>query len=163
MVSQVCYDTCAAVAPRRVAVLWPAKTSAATGGHRQAAEDSVQATVMIVEDDAATRRLYRFLLTNSGYTVVEAEDGVMAMERLEATPCELVITDMNMPRMNGMELTRAIRQRDPDIHIIMVTAFGTPDTEKQAYRAGVNDYLTKPFDFEELEERVRKVFTSRST
>jgi DNA-binding response OmpR family regulator len=124
-------------------------------------EDSVQATVMIVEDDSATRRLYRFLLTNSGYTVVEAEDGVMALERLETTPCDLVITDMNMPRMNGMELTRTIRQRSATIHIIMVTAFGTPDTEKQAYRAGVNDYLTKPFDFEELEERVRKFFSSR--
>ena len=135
----------------------------ATGGYKQAAEDSVQATVMIVEDDAATRRLYRFLLTNSGYTVVEAEDGVMALERLGATPCELVITDMNMPRMNGMELARAIRQRNPKMYIIMVTAFGTPDTEKQAIKAGINDYLTKPFDFEELEERVRKFFANRPT
>lgn len=120
----------------------------------------MQATVMIVEDDAATRRLYRFLLANSGYTVIEAEDGVMALEQLDATPCSLVITDMNMPRMNGMELARAIRQREPSIYIIMVTAFGTPDTEKQAFKAGVNDYLTKPFDFEELEERVRKFFSS---
>lgn len=141
--------------------LWPANTTMALGSHSQAAEDSVQPTVMIVEDDAATRRLYRFLLANSGYSVVEAEDGVMALERLAATPCALVITDMNMPRMNGMDLSRAIRQRDPHIHIIMVTAFGTPDTEKQAFKAGVNDYLTKPFDFEELEERVRKFFGDR--
>lgn len=119
------------------------------------------ATVMIVEDDAATRRLYRFLLANSGYNVVEAEDGVMAMERLNAHTCHLIITDMNMPRMGGMELVRAVRQLYPDIYIIMVTAFGTPDTEKQAYRAGVNEYLTKPFDFEELEERVRNFFKKK--
>jgi two-component system chemotaxis response regulator CheY len=121
----------------------------------------VPATVMIVEDDAATRRLYRFLLANSGYNVVEAEDGVMAMERLNSHTCHLIITDMNMPRMGGMELVRAVRQIHPDMYVIMVTAFGTPDTEKQAFRAGVNEYLTKPFDFEELEERVRNFFKKK--
>ncbi len=118
----------------------------------------MSSTVMIVEDDAATRRLYRFLLANSGYTVLEAEDGVMALERLQDQQCQLIITDMNMPRMGGMELVRSVRQTHPEMYIIMVTAFGTPDTEKQAYRAGVNEYLTKPFDFEELEERVRSFF-----
>lgn len=120
------------------------------------------ATVMIVEDDAATRRLYRFLLANSGYNVVEAEDGVVALERLATHPSELIVTDMNMPRMNGMELVRSVRQTHPDVYVIMVTAFGTPDTEKQAYRAGVNEYLMKPFDFEELEERVRSFFKNRT-
>lgn len=119
-------------------------------------------TVMIVEDDAATRRLYRFLLANSGYNVVEAEDGVVALERLATHPSELIVTDMNMPRMNGMDLVRSVRQSYPDVYVIMVTAFGTPDTEKQAYRAGVNEYLMKPFDFEELEERVRSFFKSRA-
>lgn len=118
----------------------------------------MSSTVMIVEDDAATRRLYRFLLANSGYTVLEAEDGVMALERLHDQHCQLIITDMNMPRMGGMDLVRSVRQSHPEMYIIMVTAFGTPDTEKQAYRAGVNEYLTKPFDFEELEERVRIFF-----
>jgi DNA-binding response OmpR family regulator len=121
----------------------------------------VSATVMIVEDDAATRRLYRFLLANSGYNVIEAEDGIMATERLSQHPCQLIITDMNMPRMGGMDLVRTVRQSHPEMYIIMVTAFGTPDTEKQAYRAGVNEYLTKPFDFEELEERVRSFFKGK--
>jgi DNA-binding response OmpR family regulator len=124
-------------------------------------EDNVPATVMIVEDDAATRRLYRFLLANSGYNVIEAEDGMMAIERLNSQPCQLIITDMNMPRMGGMDLVRSVRQSHPEMYIIMVTAFGTPDTEKQAYRAGVNEYLTKPFDFEELEERVRNFFKNK--
>lgn len=117
--------------------------------------------VMIVEDDAATRRLYRFLLANSGYTVIEAEDGQTALEQFETQPCDVVITDMNMPRMGGMELVRTLRQSHPHVYVIMVTAFGTPDTEKQAFRAGVDEYLTKPFDFEELERRVQTFFQSR--
>lgn len=118
--------------------------------------------VMIVEDDASTRRLYRFLLANSGYIVIEAEDGRAALEHFAKQPCDVVITDMNMPRMTGMELARALREQYPNVHVIMVTAFGTPDTEKQAYRSGVNDYLTKPFDFEELERRVEKFFAQRN-
>jgi two-component system chemotaxis response regulator CheY len=118
--------------------------------------------VLIVEDDAATRRLYKFLLTNGGYTVLEAEDGVMALEQLARHRCDLVITDMNMPRMDGMELIQAIRRDYSSIYVIMITAFGTPDTEKQALRIGANDYLAKPFDFEELERRVRTFFESRA-
>jgi two-component system chemotaxis response regulator CheY len=116
---------------------------------------------MIVEDDPATRRLYRFLLTNSGYTVVEAEDGVAALERLATHVCDVIITDMNMPRMGGIDLVRTLRQKSSGVYVIMVTAFGTPDTEKHAYRAGVNEYLTKPFDFEELERRVQTFFARR--
>jgi two-component system, chemotaxis family, chemotaxis protein CheY len=119
--------------------------------------------VLIVEDDAATRRLYKFLLTNGGYAVLEAEDGVMALEQLARNHCDLVITDMNMPRMDGMELIQAIRRDYSSVYVIMITAFGTPDTEKQALRNGANDYLAKPFDFEELERRVRTFFDTRAT
>lgn len=122
----------------------------------------MSSTVMIVEDDPATRRLYRFLLTNSGYSVVEAEDGMAALERLSTQPCDVIITDMNMPRMGGIDLVRTIRQKNLDVYVIMVTAFGTPDTEKHAFRAGVNEYLTKPFDFEELERRVQSFFARRN-
>ncbi len=119
-------------------------------------------TVMIVEDDPSTRRLYRFLLTNSGYTVVEAEDGIAALEHLQKTAVDVIITDMNMPRMGGIDMVRALRQSHSDVYVIMVTAFGTPDTEKNAYRAGVNEYLTKPFEFEELERRVKEFFARRA-
>jgi two-component system chemotaxis response regulator CheY len=121
----------------------------------------VSPTVMIVEDDPSTRRLYRFLLTNGGYTVIEAEDGVAALDRLATQSCDIIITDMNMPRMGGIELVRTLRQNNSDMYVIMVTAFGTPDTEKHAYRSGVNEYLTKPFDFEELERRVQTFFARK--
>ena len=118
--------------------------------------------VLVVEDDAATRRLYKFMLTNGGYPVLEAEDGVAALDQLAKQHFDLVITDMNMPRMDGMELIQAIRRDYNDVYVILITAFGTPDTEKQARRIGANDYLAKPFDFEELERRVRTFFEGRA-
>ncbi len=130
---------------------------------RPAAAERGVSQVLIVEDDAATRRLYKFLLTNGGYEVLEAEDGVAALEQLARNHCELVITDMNMPRMDGMALIQAIRRNYADVYVILITAFGTPDTEKQALRIGANDYLAKPFDFEELERRVRAFFANRTT
>ncbi len=119
-------------------------------------------TIMVVEDDAATRRLYRFLLRNSGYDVIEAEDGIDALEKLAVHDCDVIITDMNMPRMGGIELVRTLRQNRSQIYVIMVTAFGTPDTEKNALRTGVNEYLTKPFDFDELERRLQNYFARRN-
>lgn len=118
-------------------------------------------TVMIVEDDAAIRRLYSFLLTGSGYNVIEADDGQTALDKLAAQSCDLIITDMNMPRMGGIELTRSLRARNSETYVIMVTAYGTPDTEREAIKTGVNEYITKPFDFEELEGRVRQYFHTK--
>ncbi len=119
-------------------------------------------TIMVVEDEVATRRLYRFLLRNSGYNVIEAEDGIDALERLATQECDVIITDMNMPRMGGIELVRTLRQNQSQVYIIMVTAFGTPDTEKNALRAGANEYITKPFDFDELERRLQNYFNRRN-
>ena len=119
--------------------------------------------VLVVEDDLATRRLYTFLLTNAGYLVLEAGDGVAALEQLARNRCDLVITDMNMPRMDGMELIQAIRRDYAHIYVILITAYGTPDFGKQALRSGANDYLAKPFEFEELERRVRVFFEGRAT
>lgn len=119
-------------------------------------------TVLVVDDDPSTRRLYRFLLLNGGYTVIEAEDGLIALDQLAHYHCPLVITDMNMPRMDGIELIRAIRRDYPEVYVILVTAFGTPDTEKQARRSGANEYLAKPFDFSEMEARVRHFFSRQA-
>lgn len=118
-------------------------------------------TIMIVEDETATRRLYRFLLRNSGYNVIEAEDGIDALEKLAVQECDVIITDMNMPRMGGIELVRTLRQNHSQVYVIMVTAYGAPDTEKTALRIGVNEYLTKPFDFDELERRLQNYFSRR--
>ena len=113
----------------------------------QAVANGSAPNVLIVEDDAATRRLYKFLLTNGGYPVLEAEDGVAALEQLALHQCDLVITDMNMPRMDGMDLIRAIRRDYNDIYVILITAFGTPDTEKQAMKIGAVPISTHSITF----------------
>lgn len=128
----------------------------------QLASAATQPTILIVEDDAATRRLYKFLLMNGGYAVLEAEDGVVALEQIIQHPCDMVITDMNMPRMDGLDLIKAIRKDHGDLYVILITAFGTPDTQKHAERIGANDYMSKPFDFEELEQRIRRYFQTRA-
>lgn len=119
-------------------------------------------TVLIVEDDPATRRLYKFLLANGGYAVVEADDGLAALELLAERRCDLVITDLNMPRLDGIGLIKAIRRDYPALYVILVTAFGTPDIEKQALRIGANDYLAKPFEYDELARRVQTFFQHQS-
>ncbi len=120
-------------------------------------------TVMIVEDDPSTRRLYRFLLVNSGYMVIEAEDGRVALEYFSRQPCDIIITDLNMPHMDGLDLVRAIRDQSRDTYIIMVTAFGTLDVEKEAFKVGVNEYFTKPFDFDEIVQSIKLFFERRSS
>ncbi len=117
--------------------------------------------VMIVEDDAAIRNLYGYLLRSAGYEVVEAFDGQDALEKYIEQPCNMVITDMNMPRMNGMQLVEELRRRSPDVHIIMITAYGTTDTPREAFSRGTNDYMAKPFEVEELRDRVKGYFESQ--
>src|SRR3712207_885887 len=75
--------------------------------------------ILIVDDDPETRRLYRFLFTTSGLSVEEAEDGLGALRKLKEQPIPLVITDLNMPQMDGIELIRSIRTDFPDIYLIL--------------------------------------------
>ena len=113
--------------------------------------------VLIAEDDATIRQLYSLILKNSGYEVVEAEDGQEALDKFLDQPCDMVITDMNMPRMGGLELIQRLRRNYPDVYIMLITAYGTHDTRKQALNAGSNDYLAKPVELQDLTGRVKGV------
>ncbi|NJP07502.1 MAG: response regulator [Chloroflexaceae bacterium] len=113
---------------------------------------------MIVDDDRGIRRVYAFFLASEGYTVIEAEDGMDALNQLAESQCDVVVTDMCMPRMGGLELIKALREQGYNGWIIVITAHGTPDTREQAMDCGADRYITKPFPFEELEECVRVAF-----
>lgn len=115
--------------------------------------------VLVAEDDAAVRELYAFLLKHCGYEVIEAVDGKDAFDKFLKNPCELVITDMNMPRMNGMDLIEELRRHNPGVYIIMITAFGTSNTQKEALERGANEYVPKPFELDDLRSRVDGFFT----
>ncbi len=114
--------------------------------------------ILIAEDDADMRQLYRKVLQFSGYDVVAAVDGRDALEKFTAHRSDIVIADMNMPRMSGLELIKALRRQDADVYIILITAYGTSDTEKRAFSVGANEYIPKPFDLNELRERVQDYF-----
>jgi two-component system chemotaxis response regulator CheY len=115
--------------------------------------------VMIVEDEGDIRNLYSIILRSGGYEVIEAVDGQDALDKFTETPCDMVITDMNMPRMNGLELIKELRRRNQNIYIILITGYGTSETEKRAFSLGSNEYIPKPFEVEYLRDRVDDFFT----
>lgn len=106
--------------------------------------------ILVVDDDESLRRVTEVQLQQGGYQVLTAASGQEALELLQKRPFELVITDLKMPGMSGVELLKRIRTDYPELVVIMVTAFGTIETAVEAMRAGAYDYVTKPVHIEEL-------------
>jgi len=111
--------------------------------------------VLVVDDEAAMRRALRASLTASGYVVEEAHDGEAALEILRQQPIDLVLLDMHMAGMGGIEACRRIRTLAPQAGVIMVTITDHVDEKVQALEAGADDYVTKPFLLRELLARLR--------
>ncbi len=117
--------------------------------------------VLIVDDAPTMRRILRSLLRELGLKKVrEAEDGRAALEELKARKADLVISDWNMPRMNGMELLRAIRKDESLRHIpvLMIAAESKKENVIEAVRAGVNHYIVKPFNAQTLGKKLGQIF-----
>jgi two-component system response regulator AtoC len=106
------------------------------------------AKVLLVDDEPAVLYTLQEVLGERGDTVVTASSGQVALERLEGV--EAVVTDLAMPGMDGMALLRAVRERDPDLPVIVLTAQGSERTAVTAMKAGAYDYLRKPFDIDEV-------------
>ncbi len=102
-------------------------------------------TILIVDDDEDILELIERHLSNKGYEVVTAYDGEQALPLLDKVKFDLVITDLKMPRMDGMELLRRVKERDPNIEVVILTGHGTMDSVIEALRdGGAFDYLQKP-------------------
>ena len=112
------------------------------------------ARIMVVDDDPQIRRVLRMALVAQGYEAVDARNGEEAIERLAEEKPDLIILDMNMPRMNGLETCRVVRSTS-DIPIIMLTVRDAEADKIQALDAGADDYVTKPFSSPELLARIR--------
>jgi DNA-binding NtrC family response regulator len=106
--------------------------------------------ILVVDDDESLRRVTEVQLQQGGYQVLTAASGQEALELLQKRPAELVVTDLKMPGMSGLELLKRIRADYPELVVIMVTAFGTIETAVEAMRAGAYDYVTKPVHIDEL-------------
>jgi two-component system, OmpR family, KDP operon response regulator KdpE len=115
------------------------------------------ARIMVVDDDPQIRRVLRTALVAQGYEVVVARNGEEALEKLRDEKLDLVILDMNMPGMNGLETCRMIRSTS-DLAIIMLTVRDSESDKVEALDAGADDYVTKPFGSPELLARIRAAF-----
>lgn len=107
-------------------------------------------TILIVEDEISQREMLRDFLVKEGYQVLEAENGVEAQGLVRHKNPGLVIIDYKMPGKNGLEVLKELKQLNPDLEAIMITAYGTIETAVNAMKAGAMDYITKPVDLEEL-------------
>src|SRR5262245_55843805 len=110
--------------------------------------------ILVVDDDPQIRRVMRVTLTGQGYEVDDAKDGEAALEKLRDQRFDLVLLDMNMPGMSGLEACRAIRAQS-EIAIIMLTVRDTESDKVEALDAGADDYITKPYNPPELLARIR--------
>ncbi len=116
-------------------------------------------TILTADDSASMRQMIAFTLKQEGYDVVEAEDGTDAISKLEGAPVDMIITDLNMPNMNGMDLIRNVRERAECkfIPIIMLTTESDETKKKEGKSAGATGWLVKPFKPPQLLAIIKKV------
>lgn len=117
---------------------------------------NVMPTILIVEDEAKMLRLLELNLSEEGYTVQTAPDAETGLKLLRQDRIDLVVTDLKLPGMNGLEFLAAVKRVDARLPVIVMTAYGTVETAVEAMKAGASDYLLKPFSLEEIKLIVRK-------
>jgi two-component system response regulator PilR (NtrC family) len=117
--------------------------------------------ILVVDDERSMRELLAIVLRREGYEVVLAENGREAVDALERGGVDILISDIKMPDMSGVDVLRAAKQIDQDILGIMITAFASTDTAVEAMRLGACDYLSKPFDIDLLKMKVREKIENR--
>ncbi len=115
--------------------------------------------ILVVDDEAKMRRILEIMLNQLGYQVSQAADGIEALEFLQQASVDLVITDLRMPNMDGIELLKQIRLQDEDTMVIVVTAYGTVETAVAAMKYGACDYIVRPFELEAVEAAVKRALT----
>jgi len=124
--------------------------------------NGASATVLVVDDEPNIRRVVQAALAKDGYEVMTAENGKTALDAVSTnSELDVIISDLIMPDMNGVELLEAARQINPSVSVIMITAHGTIKSAVDAMRLGAFDYITKPFDLDELKVIVRRAVERR--
>jgi two-component system, NtrC family, response regulator PilR len=117
--------------------------------------------ILVVDDERSMRELLAIVLKREGYEAMLAADGHTALAALARGTVDLLISDIKMPDMTGLEVLRAAKEADPTVEAIMMTAFASQETAIEALRLGACDYLIKPFDVDELKLKVRERLESR--
>lgn len=119
--------------------------------------------ILVIEDEQRVAELIKKGLEELGFHITLAFDGEMGKKLALTKTYDLILMDLILPKINGIDLCREIRVTHPDIPIIMLTALGTTDDKVEGFDAGANDYLVKPFDFRELHARIRALIKRSQT
>ncbi len=120
------------------------------------------ANILIVDDEQSYRQLLSLVFEQQGNTIRTAMNGRQALELLAAEPADVIISDVKMPDMDGIEMLRAVRETLPDLGVILMTAFASVETAREAFKLGADDFIQKPFDVEELKLIVRKTLEKQA-
>ena len=115
--------------------------------------------ILVVDDDKHTRLLFRTVLESENYTVFTAENGVKALDVMEAEHIDLVVLDIMMPELDGYEFTRLLRESNNTLPVLMVSAKQLPSDKKKGFLAGTDDYMTKPVDEDEFLLRIKALLS----
>ncbi|MFQ5743860.1 MAG: sigma-54-dependent transcriptional regulator [Acidobacteriota bacterium] len=118
--------------------------------------------VLVVDDEQSMRHMLAIALRQEGYEVVVASDGEAARKEIEAHPVEVVVSDIRMPGLDGIELLRFVRQHSPRTEVILMTAYTSTETAVEALRLGAYDYIGKPFEVDELKVTVGHAIERRT-
>src|SRR5512133_3135819 len=113
-------------------------------------------SILIVDDEASNRDALALLLTQSGYRAIPAESGERAMQLLAEPPFDIVITDLFLPGINGIDILRQIKERTPAANVILITGNASAETAVEAMKEGAFDYLTKPLNIQKLKVLITK-------
>ncbi|MFH0794712.1 MAG: sigma-54 dependent transcriptional regulator, partial [bacterium] len=117
--------------------------------------------ILIAEDEDRLWRVLAMLLSNAGYKLSLASDGEEALSLFEQQQPDVVVTDVKMPKVDGMELLKKVREQSPETPVIVITAFGSIESAVEAMQAGAIDYITKPFDEERIKLAIERALELR--
>jgi DNA-binding NtrC family response regulator len=118
-------------------------------------------SILVIDDEAEIREGLELLLSSEGYAVTSAETGEAGIARLEQEPFDLLLLDVSLPGRSGLDLLRDIRQRDPHLPVVLITAYGSIDMARQAFKSGAQDYITKPWSNDELLAQIASAVEGR--
>lgn len=122
----------------------------------------MKAKILVVDDEESIREFLEIMLRKEGYEITLAEDGLKAKELIQKKTFDMIISDLQMPNMTGIELLKYVRQDYPEMLFMMITAFGTTETAVEAMKMGAYDYLTKPFKIDEVRINIANALRSKN-
>src|SRR5215510_1465584 len=118
-------------------------------------------SILVVDDESEIREGLEMLLTSEGYGVSSAGTGASGLAKLEERPFDFLLLDVSLPDRNGLDLLKEIRRRDPHLSVVLITAYGSIEMARTAFKSGAMDYITKPWSNDELLAQVAQAVESR--